>query len=207
MDDLIGHSITYRIAVGPRAGQKLFTLQTVPLRLQGPALNPNGAARAGGFSLHAGVAIAASRGDELGTAAEAVVQERHRDLRALRRTASDHRQHRGTAGHCEDSGAVGANRFAVAPDRVFARGEGHRGSPGCAEHAGRRTDRPRTVGLRPGRGLPARYAKSPGTGRWFEFPVRSGRNRALASVSANTDAPTFPAGRISARTRPIAPRT
>jgi hypothetical protein len=27
LDDLIGHSITYRIAVGPRAGQKLFTLQ------------------------------------------------------------------------------------------------------------------------------------------------------------------------------------
>ena len=32
LDDLIGHSITYRIAVGPRAGQKLFTLQTVPPR-------------------------------------------------------------------------------------------------------------------------------------------------------------------------------
>jgi hypothetical protein len=47
MDDLIGHSITYRIAVGPRAGQKLFTLQTVPPRLQGPEPNPNGAARAG----------------------------------------------------------------------------------------------------------------------------------------------------------------
>jgi hypothetical protein len=89
---------------------------------EGPELDPNGAARAGGFSLHAGVAIAASRGDELGTAAEAGVQERHRDLRALRRTASDHRQHRGTAGHCEDSGAVGANRFAVAPGRVFASG-------------------------------------------------------------------------------------
>ena len=28
LDDLLGHSITYRIAVGPRAGQKLFTLQT-----------------------------------------------------------------------------------------------------------------------------------------------------------------------------------
>jgi len=224
MDDLIGHSITYRIAVGPRAGQKLFTLQTVPLRLQGPALNPNGAARAGGFSLHAGVAIAASRGDELGTAAEAVVQERHRDLRALRRTASDHRQHRGTAGHCEDSGAVGANRFAVAPDRVFARGAsatgavqaalnskrrgtgagrqggglgtgarrqagpglwlgGHgvrpRARPGIQRpalrptgHAGRRNDRPRTVGLRLEPGLLARYANSLRTGRRFEFPIR-----------------------------------
>jgi len=58
LDDLIGHSITYRIAVGPRAGQKLFTLQTVPPRLQGLEVDPNGAARAGGFSLHAGVEIA-----------------------------------------------------------------------------------------------------------------------------------------------------
>jgi len=46
LDDLIGHSITYRIAVGPRAGQKLFTLQTVPPRLQGLEGDPNGAARA-----------------------------------------------------------------------------------------------------------------------------------------------------------------
>jgi hypothetical protein len=30
MDDLLGHSITYRVAMGPRAGQKMFTLQTVP---------------------------------------------------------------------------------------------------------------------------------------------------------------------------------
>jgi len=28
LDDLIGHSITYRIAVGPRTGQELFTLQS-----------------------------------------------------------------------------------------------------------------------------------------------------------------------------------
>jgi hypothetical protein len=35
LDDLIGHSITYRIAVGPRAGQNLFALQTVPPRLPG----------------------------------------------------------------------------------------------------------------------------------------------------------------------------
>ena len=58
LDDLLGHSITYRIAVGPRAGQKLFTLQTVAPRLQGLEGEPNGAARAGGFSLHAGVDIA-----------------------------------------------------------------------------------------------------------------------------------------------------
>lgn len=59
LDDLIGHSMTYRIAVGPRAGQKLFTLQTVPARepeseQQGDG---RGAANAGGFSLHAGLDI------------------------------------------------------------------------------------------------------------------------------------------------------
>ncbi len=35
MDDLIGHSITYRVAVGPRAGQKVFALQTLPARHPG----------------------------------------------------------------------------------------------------------------------------------------------------------------------------
>jgi len=49
LDDLIGYSITYRIAVGPRAGQKLFTLPTVPPRLQGLEGDPKGAVRAGGF--------------------------------------------------------------------------------------------------------------------------------------------------------------
>ncbi|MBM4220170.1 MAG: IS91 family transposase [Gammaproteobacteria bacterium] len=58
LDDLIGHSITYRIAVGPRAGQKLLTLQTVPARSPEWLDDPDGAARAGGFSLHAGIDIA-----------------------------------------------------------------------------------------------------------------------------------------------------
>ncbi len=53
LDDLTGPSITYRIAVGPRAGRELFTLQTVPPRSQGPEGDASGAARAGGFSLHA----------------------------------------------------------------------------------------------------------------------------------------------------------
>jgi hypothetical protein len=46
MDDLIGRSITYQIAVGARAGQKLVTLQTVPARLLREECNRNGAARA-----------------------------------------------------------------------------------------------------------------------------------------------------------------
>jgi hypothetical protein len=30
MDQLLGHSITYRIAIGPQKGHKVFTLQTLP---------------------------------------------------------------------------------------------------------------------------------------------------------------------------------
>lgn len=52
LDDLIGHPITYRIAVGPGAGQKLFTLQTVPPRLQEwKAMRTARPARAGSRSM------------------------------------------------------------------------------------------------------------------------------------------------------------
>jgi len=43
----------------------LFTLQTVPPRLPGLELDPNGAARAGGFSLHAGLDIAPRQREKL----------------------------------------------------------------------------------------------------------------------------------------------
>jgi len=56
MDDLLGHSITYRVAMGPRAGQKAFTLQTVPGE---PAEERKRLAQAAGFSLHAGIGIEA----------------------------------------------------------------------------------------------------------------------------------------------------
>jgi hypothetical protein len=65
LDDLLGYSITYRIAVGPRTGQKLFTLQTVPPRLEGLEGDTNGAVRAGGFSLHAGVCIGSNQREKL----------------------------------------------------------------------------------------------------------------------------------------------
>ena len=55
LDDLIGHSITYRIAVGPRTWRKRFTLRTLPA--QAPDDGAYGAAQAGGFSLHAGLDI------------------------------------------------------------------------------------------------------------------------------------------------------
>ena len=56
LDDLIGSSITYRIAVGPRTGQKVFTQRTVPAQGE-EGEGRNGAAQAGGFSLHAGLDI------------------------------------------------------------------------------------------------------------------------------------------------------
>jgi len=68
LDDLIGHSITYRIAVGPRAGQKLFTLQTLPPNALPEAEQQGdhrGAAQAGGFSLHAGIDIAPGQRQKL----------------------------------------------------------------------------------------------------------------------------------------------
>ena len=68
LDDLIGHSITYRIAVGPRAGQKLFTLQTLSASATLEAEQQgdhHGAAQAGGFSLHAGIDIAPGQRQKL----------------------------------------------------------------------------------------------------------------------------------------------
>jgi len=59
MNQLLGHSITYRIAVGSQAGRKVFALQTLP------ACDPDEfadtAGSVSGFSLHAGVA---ARADE-----------------------------------------------------------------------------------------------------------------------------------------------
>ena len=59
MNQVLGHSITYRIAVGPQAGRKVFTLQTLP------ACEPDdyadSAGKVSGFSLHAGVS---ARADE-----------------------------------------------------------------------------------------------------------------------------------------------
>jgi hypothetical protein len=62
MDDLLGHSITYRVAVGPRAGQKVFSLQTVPARADELR---NGVAQYAGFSLHAGIGVRADQGEKV----------------------------------------------------------------------------------------------------------------------------------------------
>jgi putative transposase len=55
INDLLGHSITYRVAVGPRAGQKVFSLETVPARAE----ERKGVAQYAGFSLHAGIGVEA----------------------------------------------------------------------------------------------------------------------------------------------------
>jgi hypothetical protein len=62
MHGLLGSSITYRIATGPREGQKVFTLQTLPPEPDTPR---SAVAESSGFSLHAGLAAKASQRDKL----------------------------------------------------------------------------------------------------------------------------------------------
>ena len=58
-NQLLGSSITYRIAIGPHQGRKVFTLQTLPsLESDNPFSGSVG--EAAGFSLHAGVATKAN---------------------------------------------------------------------------------------------------------------------------------------------------
>lgn len=58
MDQLLGHSITYRIAVGLQAGRKVFTLQTLPAGDPEDQFGDT-VGQVAGFSLHAGVAAKA----------------------------------------------------------------------------------------------------------------------------------------------------
>jgi len=58
MAQLLGHSITYRIAIGPQAGRKVFSLQTLPAcDLEDHFGDAVG--KVSGFSLHAGVSARA----------------------------------------------------------------------------------------------------------------------------------------------------
>ena len=56
IQQLQGHSITYRIAMGPHAGRKVLTLQTIPA-WEEDDYGTDQLGRIGGFSLHAGVAV------------------------------------------------------------------------------------------------------------------------------------------------------
>ena len=64
MQDIHSHSVTYRIAMGPQRGRKVFTLQTIPPK---PGLPPGSerVAKLAGFSFHAGVAAKAHQRDKL----------------------------------------------------------------------------------------------------------------------------------------------
>lgn len=59
---LLGHSITYRIATGPREGQKVFTLKTLPADPEPISVH---VAESSGFSLHAGVAAKGSEREKI----------------------------------------------------------------------------------------------------------------------------------------------
>jgi len=64
MQDIHSHSVTYRIAMGPQRGRKVFTLQTIAPK---PDLPPGSdrVAKLAGFSLHAGVAAKAHQHDKI----------------------------------------------------------------------------------------------------------------------------------------------
>jgi hypothetical protein len=64
LEALLGHSITYRIAVGPNEGRKAFALQTLAPTLTAPAGDER-LAKYSGFSLHAGVAAAAHQREKV----------------------------------------------------------------------------------------------------------------------------------------------
>ena len=64
INDLIGSSITYRVALGKNKGKKVYTLQTIPAQLQDTAENKV-LARESGFSLHAGVSAKSYQKDKI----------------------------------------------------------------------------------------------------------------------------------------------
>jgi ribosomal protein S27E len=64
LQDIHSHSVTYRVALGPQKGRKVFCLQTVPPRPE-PAADHARVANLNGFSLHAGVAARADQRDKI----------------------------------------------------------------------------------------------------------------------------------------------
>jgi hypothetical protein len=64
LEGLLGHSITYRIAVGPNEGRKAFRLQSLVPALTAPAGDER-LAKHSGFSLHAGVSAAAHQREKI----------------------------------------------------------------------------------------------------------------------------------------------
>jgi hypothetical protein len=63
-NQLLGSSVTYRIAVGPQQGRRVFTLQTLP-DLETDSLFSCSVGEVAGFSLHAGVVTKANERKKL----------------------------------------------------------------------------------------------------------------------------------------------
>jgi len=76
LQDIHSHSVTYRIAVGPQKGRKVFCLQTIPPQPQ-PATDDARVAKLNGFSLHAGVAAHAHQRKKAGAALSIHSSARH----------------------------------------------------------------------------------------------------------------------------------
>lgn len=64
MQDIHSRSVTYRIAMGPQRGRKVFTLQTIPPKPDLPS-GSDRVAKLAGFSLHAGIAAKAHQRDKV----------------------------------------------------------------------------------------------------------------------------------------------
>lgn len=64
MQDVHGHSISYRIAIGPQQSRKVFTLQTIPAQPE-EKRDSDRVAKQAGFSLHAGVCAEAHQRNKL----------------------------------------------------------------------------------------------------------------------------------------------
>ncbi|GAB5498784.1 MAG: hypothetical protein PsegKO_10950 [Pseudohongiellaceae bacterium] len=62
--DIHSHSVTYRVAIGPQRGRKVFTLQTIPPQPE-PASDNARVAKLNGFIPHARVAAHANQRKKL----------------------------------------------------------------------------------------------------------------------------------------------
>ncbi|MDA0843486.1 MAG: transposase [Bacteroidetes bacterium] len=66
LGDMQSHSITYRIATGPKKGQKVFQLQLLPPADNGPSSSSSDPiANYAGFNLHAGLKVGSKQRDKL----------------------------------------------------------------------------------------------------------------------------------------------
>ena len=146
LDELLGHCITWRIAAGPRAGQKVFTLQTVAARDEGEGRSR--AAQAGGFSLHAGVSIRPGQRAKLERLCRYVSRwPLAQDRLTLSATGQvcygfkTRRPRRHHAWGARSAGlhraACGAGAAAAAASDALSRCARPAQQPACADHAGR----------------------------------------------------------------------